>query len=815
MVNTQSRISTIAPTVLLLILWTLTLRAACAISLTIDEGLHIASGYTILRTGDYRLIEEHPPLTKLWLALPLLAVRDLPDPRSLPAWTEAAAPTTESLPLLHMAQQLIYPYRPLDRLVLPARAMEALLAVLLGAAVFRWAKDLWGWRGGLCALFLLTFDPNILAHAAVAGTDLGAACFIALALFSLYRFLRRRTMSRLILAGITLGLALGSKTSAVLLLPVVAFLVLLVLPRRKFASLIWLMLIAGLTLWGLYGFEIGSIHSVPFPVLAASHAIPWLRLREHMAGGHAAFLMGENRTHGWWYYFPVAFALKTPLPTLALLLVASLQVCKSASSHIRQSANLQSAIRRWGPLVLFPLVYGLSSLFSPLNIGYRHLLPILPCIFILASRSAQHATRNTQYATRISYSVFRIACLAWLFVGTLLISPHYLAYFNELAGGPDNGWRYLADSNTDWGQGYKDLARFQRERDLGPVRLSAFIFYDPAIYGVQYEPLTPIRGDTPAIFPSRFNPPPGDYVISATTLDGIPLVDPEMFDWFRKREPDARIAHVLFYYHVPPQESAPAWLAQCTAPVTPLSPQAAAEGLGRSDLRLACFDCTTAWLYPDGGRSPGWYAIFRGSETDTDFIRAHASRARLTYEQRRPGILPSFKLYEWSSQGVALLMDGVQTGPMIAAPAEWPPGQAWVEGAVVTAPLSLSGPLEFLGYRLQKSTVRAGETLDLWSYWAVTDVPTRPLSLMAHLVDGAGHPVAIGDGLGVPIESWQAGDTIVQRHLLPLPQDTPAGDYAIYVGAYWLDNLERWLIISEGQAVGGQIGLTPMLKIAP
>ncbi len=813
MVNNQSRVSTIFSTVLLLALWALPLHAACATSLTVDEGLHIASGYTILRTGDYRLIEEHPPLTKLWLALPLLAVRDLPDPRSLPAWAEAAAPTTESLPLLHMAQQLIYPYRPLDRLVLPARAMEALLAVILGAVVSRWAKDLWGWRGGLFALFLLTFDPNILAHAAVAGTDLGAACFITLALFSLHRLLRRHTMPRLILAGITLGLAQGSKTSAALLLPVAILLGLLALPRRRLLSLVWLLLIAGLTLWGLYGFQIGSIPGVPFPVPAASHAIPWLRLREHMAGGHAAFLMGENRTHGWWYYFPVAFALKTPLPTLALLSAASLQVCKSTSSHIRQSANLQSTLRRWGPLVLFPLVYGLSSLFSPLNIGYRHLLPILPPLFVLIG--CLGATRNTQYVIRNTYFVFRISCLAWLFVGTLLIAPHYLAYFNELAGGPDNGWRYLADSNTDWGQGYKDLARFQQERGLRSVRLSAFIFYDPAIYGVQYEPLTPMRGDTPAIFPSRFNPPPGDYVISATTLDGIPLVEPEMFDWFRKREPDARIAHVLFYYHVPPQEPAPAWLAQCTVPVTPLSPQAAAEGLSRSDLRLACFDCTTAWLYPDGGRSPGWYAIFRGSETDTDFIRAHASRARLTYEQRRPGSLPSFNLYEWAPKNMAQLMDTVQTGPVIVAPAEWLPDRAWAEGAVVTAPLSLSGPLEFLGYRLEKSAVRAGETLDLWSYWAVTDVPTRPLSLMAHLVDGAGHPIAIGDGLGVPIESWQAGDTIVQRHLLPLPQDTPAGDYAIYVGAYWLDDLERWLIISEGQAVGGQIGLTPMLKIAP
>ena len=281
-------------------------------------------------------------------------------------------------------------------------------------------------------------------------------------------------------------------------------------------------------------------------------------------------------------------------------------------------------------LLLFPLVYGASSLFSNLNIGYRHLLPILPLLFIFISRITHHVSRFTFHVSRFTFYVL----LLWLALGTARVSPHYLAYFNELAGGPDGGYRYLADSNTDWGQAYKDLARFQQEREIGPVRLSAFIFYDPAIYGVEYKPLTPMRGDTPAVFPSRFNPPSGDYVISATTLDGIPLADPEMYDWFRKREPDAKIAHALFYYHVPLPDPAPGWLAQCTAPTAPLSPQVAAEGFGRDDLRLIYFDCTQAWLYPEGGRSPGWYAFYRGAETEGDFARAHKALARLAYEQR-------------------------------------------------------------------------------------------------------------------------------------------------------------------------------------
>jgi hypothetical protein len=788
--------------VFLCVIFAQAVGSAARTSMTIDEGLHITSGYTILRTGDYRLVEEHPPLIKLLQAVPLLSVSDLAEPTTLPEW-ESDIAATDSVRLVRATQSLIYPYQPIDRLVFAARVPVALLAVLLGVVVFRWATDLWGWPGGLAALFLLAFDPNILAHAAVAGTDLGAACFITLALFALARFLRRPTPGRLILAGITLGLAQGTKLSALLLLPVVVLLVLLALPRRRFAYLSLLLGIGGVVFWGLYGFEIGSIPGVPFPVPAASHYIPWQRLSQHMADGHSAYLMGENSTQGWWTYFPVAFALKTPLPTLVLLLAATVALCAGQRRSLLDEASL----------LLFPLVYAASSLFGGLNIGYRHLLPALPPLFIFAARLAAYASRPTSHMSRAIGHVLRIMCgvlLIWLLLGTLRLFPHYLAYFNELAGGPDGGWRFLADSNTDWGQAYKDLARFQQERGIAPVRLSAFIFYDPAIYGVVYEPLTPMRGDTPAVFPSRFNPPPGDYVISATTLDGIPLADPEMYDWFRKRAPDARISHVLFYYHIPPQEPAPSWLVQCTVPVAPLSPEIAAEGFGRDDLRLAYYDCTQAWLYPSGGQSRGWYAFFRGAETDVDFVRAHRELARLTYEQRLPREVPSFGIDEWLPGPSTSPIDNLQSNPVTVAASEWLPEQAERDGKRIAPPLSLAGPLEFLGYRFQTESVSPSETLELWTYWSVTSVPDHLLSLMGHLLDGKGHAVAVADGLGVPVESWVVGDVIVQRHKLVIPPDLAPGIYWLQSGAYALTDMRRLDVLVKGQPVGDRIVLNPV-----
>ncbi len=809
---------------LLSLIFAQAIRSAARTSITVDEGLHIASGYSILRTGDFRLVEEHPPLVKLLEALPLLPVPGLQDPTTLTTW-ESDIAVTDSVRLVRAAQELIYPYEPIDRLVFAARVPVALLAVLLGAVVFRWAKDLGSWKGGLLALCLVAFDPNILAHAAVSGTDLGAACFITLSLFGLTRFLRHPTPARLIVAGVTLGLAQGTKLSALLLLPIVIGLGLAALPRQKWPSILLLLLIAGLVLWGIYGLEVGSVPGLPFPVPAASHYIPWQRLQQHMADGHAAFLLGENSTQGWWYYFPVAFALKTPLPTLILLTVAALtSLRRHPLADYTYFARWRTYVRRWGALITFPTLYILTSLLSNLNIGYRHLLPVLPCLFVTIGALIQRAAPTHQTAHGIRYALY--ASLVWLALGTLRISPHYLAYFNELAGGPDEGYRFLADSNTDWGQAYKNLARFQQERAIGPVRLSAFIFYDPAIYGVEYEPLTPMRGDTPAVFPARFNPPPGEYVISATTLDGIPLADPEMYDWFRQREPDAKIGHVLFYYHVTKPHPPPTWVAQCTTPVPPLSPEAIAEGFGRdaNELRLAYFDCTQSWLYPDGGESPGWYVTFRGSETETEFTQTHQEPLPLTYEQRISRGEPSFTIHAWHPKTTMAWRTKMASGPFVAAPSDWGPAQAFETGTRVSAPIEMSGPLAFLGYRLDEGDegdggnedpITSGQTVELWTYWAVTQPPTRPISLMAHLLNEAGQATVVGDGLGVPMEEWRPGDVIVQRHALTLPTETAPGTYWMQSGAYTLPDLKRMAVMRDGQAIGDRLLLTQVEVAAP
>jgi hypothetical protein len=788
---------------LLLILFAQASSTAARTSLTVDEGLHITSGYTILRTGDFRLIEEHPPLLKMIEALPLLLVADLPSPTTLRGW-ESPVPVTDSIRLVHAAEDLIYPYHPIDRLVFAARLPVALFAALLGAVVFRWATDLWGWKGGLMALFFLAFDPNIVAHASVATTDLGAACLVTLVLFLLARCVRHPTIPRFLWLGTALGLALGTKLSAAAVVPVVILIAIVALPRRKKAAALGSVLgVAFLVLWATYRFEVGSIPGVPFPVPMPSHIIPLSRLRLHMELGHSTFLLGENGMRGWWYYFPVAFVLKTPLPTLMMIAVASVAFIRGVRRTPSQEAVL------W----LFPLVYGGISLHSSLNIGYRHLLPILPLLFVFIARLAvphshQCTLRITHYASRIAFCIF----LAWLVLGTVLLFPHYLAYFNELAGGADGGWRYLADSNTDWGQAYKDLARFQRERNLGPVWLAAFTLYDPAMYGVENKPLAPMV-IAPPIFATPFDPPPGDYVISVTALDGIRLPYPEMYEWFRQHVPQARIGHVLFYYHVP--EGRPLqWIAQCTTPAVSLSPPIVEEWFSATDMRQADFDCTSAWLYPGSG-APGVYGLHHAllpekahtfpsllpslPQATDPFVTRRLADLRPSFDMRRyTEQFPAFVLYEQEQPPQVPSPQPVVALPAADLPSAASPSQ--------TTPLSLDGPLTFLGAVAYSDS----DGLDVETWWRVTQAPgTRPFSIMGHLLTPQGEVLGVADGLGISPEMLEAGDILVQRHQF----NSVAEGAALWLrtGAYWLDSMERWSVAG----VPGADALFMPLEVRP
>jgi len=780
-------------------------------SVTLDEALHVTSGYATLVTDDYRLVEEHPPLIKMLEALPLLLQQPpLPDPRTVSGWEEAN--------LVHVARKTYLSQRPLQSIVYATRVPVMLIGVILGAFVYRWAADESGPIAGLMTLFLYAFAPNLIAHAGVAATDLGVTAGIFIATYCFWRWLRSDRRQRCWIAGFTLGLALTTKLTAALLVPVFALMLLLRIlstpraeraqtTRRLLVDFVFIGIIAFVTLWAVYRFEVRRPASWPIAIPAASHLLPLRYVLNHMDAGHAAFIMGDYVNQGVWYYFPVVFLLKTPIPLLALLILES--VSRLTSFQWQQLKG--QILRPRFVAVLFPLIYAGISMTSSLNIGYRHLLPILPFIFVIVSRLTRLRARIPALGRKTRYwGAAGLTLLGgWYAIGTMRMHPFYLAYFNELAGGPDNGYKYLVDSNLDWGQNWIALKEYLDNQGIERFYMSQFTMNNPMAYGLTFDRLPPFSG-VPPILPSRFNPEPGTYVFSTTTLQGVGIADPEQFDYFRKREPDARIGHAMFLYHVEPRQPTPTWVAECTEPVAPIPPDHPDfGGFGLDDPRIAYFDCTESWLYPTGGAAPGWYALHRHTTSNANaFIQAHLTPTRLSYEQRMPHETPPFAIHE---QPLELVRPDEKL--VHPAPSAWLPTDATQHSASAT--LALDGPLDFLGYTLIDQTGKAGDDVEFWTYWRVTATTDQPLSLMAHLLGDDGRFVAAGDGLGVPITEWRGGDVLVQRHRLTVPTDASPGRYWLQTGAYWLETLERWPVRVEGEIAGDRILLDSIDVEAP
>ncbi len=772
----------------LLLLWVFFAQVALAAretSITLDEPLHIASGYACLVTGDYRLVEEHPPLLKMLQAAPLLlATPRLPDLRTVPGWDEGD--------LITVAQHAVVPYRPIDPLVIAARVPTMLVGVLLGALIFRWTCDLTGKRSYLpmLAVYLFAFDPNMLAHAGVAATDLGAAAGMCGALYTYWRWLRRPSYPRALVAALLLGVALGVKNTALMLGPIYAILLLWeCLHRRTWKPyLIQGMLIAAgafLCLWAVYRFEFGMAPGIPFPIPAPSHLLPLRKLQQHMQDGHAAFLMGQNYHHGDWRYFPVAFALKTP-PLTSLLcgwtLLRGVWLMAKKKAGSLPALTLHAS----APLLLFLLLYTAVSLASGINIGYRHLLPMLPVIYVsVVSYGLTGILVATSATNRCLWNALRLTFFgAWLgyAVVTLSLWPWHLAYFNSIAGGPDGGYRYLVDSNLDWGQTWKALRRYLDAKGITEFSMSSYTINDPRAYGLDYTPLPPWP-DAPPVMPQRFDPVPGIYAISSTQLQGVVIADAEMFDYFRNLEPRARIGHALFVYEILPHSPA-TWIAQCSTPVTPLPLNVVSEGFGIDEtVSMLDFDCAQSWIIPPGA---GRYVL---SRDDTGTPWALLAHGRLAFTQKQPGLVPPFAVYEWESI----------TSPQPGYP--------------MTNPSTLDATLTFLGYNAP--VLEIGETNVVETWWRAETRPAQSLSLMAHLVREDGVPLAVGDGLGVSVEQWIPGSLLIQRHQFAIPPETSPGAYTLQVGAYTYPDLNRLLVTAGEFLAADHITVGQLEVIAP
>src|SRR5262249_37203705 len=414
-------------------------RMAWVKSATMDEPNHITRGVSYLRTGDLRLARAHPPLVDLLIGVPLALDRRVVLPTDHPMW--------EARELDLFADQFLWKANQNIRsMIFRARLPVVALALLTALLLFFWSKELYGEKAGLVALALCAFDPNVLAHGSLATNDVGVSCFTTLSLYTFWRWLQKPGWGRAACAGIAFGLAQASKFSAIFLVPALIVVALVhwwtSSDREQRASkllralgAIAAMCVAGaIILLMIYGFKSGVLHNSSTVVPGALYVNELRLALARIGNGTSTFLLGSYSPSGWWYYFPVAFLVKTPIPTLLLVGAATVM------------AVARGTWRRDLILIIPALLYFGFSIVSRLNIGYRHLLPAVVVLLVFASQVVEERFRT-------KWPVWAGGALAaWLVIGTNLSAPDCLAYFNEAVGGSSNGYKVLVDSNLDWGQ---------------------------------------------------------------------------------------------------------------------------------------------------------------------------------------------------------------------------------------------------------------------------------------------------------------------------------------------------------------------------
>lgn len=519
-------------------------------SASFDEQYHLTAGYSYLKTGDFRLATTHPPLAGMLAGLPLLLRQDIQLPLDNPLWEQGNRYDFSDVFLWQANQD------PQGMLVAGRQAIT-LLGVLLLAALFFWARRLLGPMGGWLVLVLAAFDPNLIANSRIISTDLPLTAFFLLASWRLWCWLERGRAYDLVLVGVFGGLTMAAKYNGLLFWPVAGLGALLYMPTPsgfRIAKRSWWYRLGGvagaaiiglLVLWCVYRLQWGTPQLLPLS-LPVPAPFFWDNLYTTFAGlvqetvVKPDFLLGQVSTGGWWYYFPVAIVVKTPLPLL-ILFVAGVVALARGHQWRRQGAV-------WLPIVAF-LAMGLSGI---LTIGYRHMLPAVPFAILAAGNAVDWLRVGSR---RWIPATAGAALLAWLVAGTLIIYPHQEAYFNLLAGPWQNWSNILVDSNLDWGQDLPALRSLMDERGIESVNLAYFGKAVPEVYGVRYRPLPGylrfMQGRELAAY-NPYTPEPGWYAISATSLR-LGSLQPDTTDLyavFRGMQPVDRAGYSIYLYKV-------------------------------------------------------------------------------------------------------------------------------------------------------------------------------------------------------------------------------------------------------------------------
>lgn len=493
-------------------------------SLTTDEDKHILYGERIAAGDSTRIDDSKMPVTAL---------------NALP---KKLAPLLNNEKITQVLSRLYV-----------ARIVTIFFSCLLALLVFYWSRLLYGFIPAFFSLTLYVLDPNIIAHSQLVTTDLYLACAITFAFFSLWKFANERNFSSGLLCLFALGISQIAKYTAIVLYPL--FIITLLIydmpgwlnawrEKKKIKTLVFryikYIVFAGsasiviINLGFLFNdtfkyfgeYEFGSdvfnglqagfpsLHYVPVPVpYPYLQGLDWMRNTEqtgNLSGN--VYLLGKISTlEGFPGYYFIASFLKVPIATQIILIAA----CVAYFTHKDRRANLRmNEIFLLIPVLFFTIYF---NFFFNTQIGIRYYLPVFPLLYIF-SGNLFVGWKNLS----IPKKALNFILIAYLFVSVLSYFPYYLSYFNEFVWDRKQAYKYLADSNLDWGQGRNELDQY-------------LLSHPDAVYKPRK-----VRS--------------GHIIVRVNDLVGV-TGDPKQYAWLRNNfEPVDTIAHAYLVYKIFPEE---------------------------------------------------------------------------------------------------------------------------------------------------------------------------------------------------------------------------------------------------------------------
>ncbi len=546
---------------LLLVHFILAVTSMIQKSSTSDELLHVVAGYSYLTERDFRYNPEHPPLVKEIAAFPLLFL-DLNLEKGN-AWNNAYE-------WIAGKEFFFKDNENADLILFLGRLMMILISCLLAYFIFKFASELYGNKAGVFALFLYIFSVNILAHARIVQTDLPAALIILMGIYFFRKLLMNPNLKNVLINGLIFGIALSIKFTTIYLLIfyIVLFITFIVIKRytkkerneiyeiftknsiKRFIKYsIIILVIPLIILFIVYGFNFdlynnqlkkeivehavgdnfigkvsyGVVKFVPVP----SYYLQGLKqVVKQSKTGYRAYIMGQYKKGGWWYYFPIAFLIKTPIAMLLLIILALIFLKKLKKNWMDELF-----------LIIPALLYFLFFIPSQLNIGLRHILPVYVFLFIFVSKIINHK----KFLIKFLIIILSI----WYLISSLIIFPNYLAYFNEIVT-PDYGHNFLIDSNLDWGQDLKGLKKYLDKNEIkDKIYLSYWGPDDPDYRNINYEFYRRIMDDNEVCQEVK-----GYIAVSVNHLVGMKEYESYCFDWLDKYEPITKIGYSIWVYKI-------------------------------------------------------------------------------------------------------------------------------------------------------------------------------------------------------------------------------------------------------------------------